>query len=332
MDALVKAAQKEGKLNLITIPRDYANYGEAMDIFSKAFGIKITDDNPDGSSAYEIQTIKTAPALKQPDVVDLSISYAKDKDNEKLFAPYKVKTWDDIPTQWKNTNGTWFGNYSSQVVIAYDASLSFHPTKIQDFLNPDFKKLVDKPTTNIAMMLMASSVANGGSLDNVQKGIDFWKEVRNKDNISLNQSNTSFIENPYVLGIKVTDRISTLKNIVGFSPTSKLSLESSVNAKYIKDSNEKSGKIVNIVKPSDAAVTGTPYVFAINKKAPHPAAARLWVEYMMSENNGKLLNKLPSTKGKSGSSIFKLVMGGQNIFSLGGAIPININAMKKKNA
>ena len=62
MDALVKAAQKEGKLNVITLPRDWANYGEAMDLFTKAFGIKITDDNPDGSSAYEIQTVKTAPA------------------------------------------------------------------------------------------------------------------------------------------------------------------------------------------------------------------------------------------------------------------------------
>ena len=51
MDALVKAAQKEGKLNVITLPRDWANYGEAMDLFSKAFGIKITDDTPDGSSA-----------------------------------------------------------------------------------------------------------------------------------------------------------------------------------------------------------------------------------------------------------------------------------------
>jgi hypothetical protein len=41
-----------------------------MDLFSKAFGIKITDDNPDGSSAYEIETIKTAPASKIPDQTD----------------------------------------------------------------------------------------------------------------------------------------------------------------------------------------------------------------------------------------------------------------------
>jgi putative spermidine/putrescine transport system substrate-binding protein len=60
MDALVKAAKAEKELNIITVPRDWANYGEAIDLFSKAFGIKINDDNPEGSSAYEIQTIKTA--------------------------------------------------------------------------------------------------------------------------------------------------------------------------------------------------------------------------------------------------------------------------------
>ena len=75
MDALVKAAQKEGTLNVITLPRTWANYGEMMDTFSKAFGIKINNDNPDGSSAYEIQTIKTAPASKIPDQTEIGITY-----------------------------------------------------------------------------------------------------------------------------------------------------------------------------------------------------------------------------------------------------------------
>jgi putative spermidine/putrescine transport system substrate-binding protein len=67
MDALVAAAKKEGKLNLITTPRDWAGYGQMFDIYEKAFGVKITVDNPDGSSQYEIDTMKTAPKSKQPD-------------------------------------------------------------------------------------------------------------------------------------------------------------------------------------------------------------------------------------------------------------------------
>ncbi len=55
MDNLVKLAKKEGKLALITTPRDWANYGAIHDAYEKAFGVKVTVDNPDGSSQYEIE-------------------------------------------------------------------------------------------------------------------------------------------------------------------------------------------------------------------------------------------------------------------------------------
>src|SRR6185437_10672184 len=47
---LVKAAKKEGHLNTIALPPDWANYGEMMSTFQKKYGIKITNSNPDGSS------------------------------------------------------------------------------------------------------------------------------------------------------------------------------------------------------------------------------------------------------------------------------------------
>jgi putative spermidine/putrescine transport system substrate-binding protein len=46
IQALIDAAKKEGKLNVITLPRDWAKYGELMDNFTAKYGIKITDDNP----------------------------------------------------------------------------------------------------------------------------------------------------------------------------------------------------------------------------------------------------------------------------------------------
>ena len=51
MSALIKAAKKEGHLNTIALPPDWANYGEMMSTFTKKYGIGITNDNPNGSSA-----------------------------------------------------------------------------------------------------------------------------------------------------------------------------------------------------------------------------------------------------------------------------------------
>ena len=143
MDALVKAAKAEKELNIITVPRDWANYGEAIDLFTKAFGIKINDDNPEGSSAYEIQTIKTAPASKQPDVVDIGVSVLPDAlgiGRKALFTPYKVATWNDIPAEWKDETGLWYGDYYGVLAISYDASLTKAPTSIKALLtDPAYK-------------------------------------------------------------------------------------------------------------------------------------------------------------------------------------------------
>ena len=51
MSELVATAKKEGGLNTIALPPDWANYGEIMSTFTKKYGIKISNSNPDGSSA-----------------------------------------------------------------------------------------------------------------------------------------------------------------------------------------------------------------------------------------------------------------------------------------
>ena len=57
MTALVAAAEKEGQLNVITLPSNWANYGTIMKDFTAKYGIKITDANPDGSSQDELNAI-----------------------------------------------------------------------------------------------------------------------------------------------------------------------------------------------------------------------------------------------------------------------------------
>ena len=57
MNALVAAAKKEGTLNVITLPANWANYGTIMKDFTAKYGIKINDANPDGSSQDELNAV-----------------------------------------------------------------------------------------------------------------------------------------------------------------------------------------------------------------------------------------------------------------------------------
>ncbi len=311
MDALVKAAQKEGKLNVITLPRDWANYGEAMDLFSKAFGIKITDDNPDGSSAYEIQTVKTAPASKVPDAADVGITYGADNSN--LFAPYKVQNWKDITPTYKDASGRWYGDYAGVIALSYDTSIAKAPTSFNDLKDPAFKNQVaiggDPSGAQEALMsVFAANLANGGTTANAQNGIDYFKALKDSGNFVTALANgQNFLAGAY-----------------------KVSFSWSFNGPGAVATAAKAGKTLKYVIPSDAVIKGTPYIMAIPFNAPHPAAARLWTEFLYSENKGKGSMNLGSVKGLTGSKIFSSINGGQNIWIAGGALPIEYDAMVAK--
>ena len=98
MTALVKAAKKEGHLNVVALPDNWANYGNIIKDFTKKYGIKINSENPEGSSAEEIQAIQSDKGRSSdPDVIDVGTSYAVTAKSEGLLAPYKVQTWSSDP-------------------------------------------------------------------------------------------------------------------------------------------------------------------------------------------------------------------------------------------
>jgi hypothetical protein len=108
MAALVKAAEKEGQLNVITLPSNWANYGTIMNDFGKKYHIHINDANPEGSSGQEITAVEQLEGQSRaPDVVDVGTPFAVEGANDHLWAPYKVATWSNIPGNAKDPNGDW---------------------------------------------------------------------------------------------------------------------------------------------------------------------------------------------------------------------------------
>ena len=138
MDALVAAAKKEGKLNVITLPRDWANYGAIMDGFTAKYGIAIDDANPDGSSADELQAVKSLRGQdRAPDALDIGPSFAAIGVKRKLFTPYKVATWDTIPDGMKEADGLWVADYFGVVSIATNTNVVKNaPTTWADLEEP----------------------------------------------------------------------------------------------------------------------------------------------------------------------------------------------------
>src|ERR1700742_1145089 len=118
MDALVPAEKKEGSLNVITLPSDWANYGTIMKDFTAKYGIKITDENPDGSSQDELNALnQTKGQSRAPDVFDLGTTFAITGAADGDFQNYKVATWNDIPASEKDASGAYYADYGGYIAI-----------------------------------------------------------------------------------------------------------------------------------------------------------------------------------------------------------------------
>jgi putative spermidine/putrescine transport system substrate-binding protein len=270
MSALVTAAKKEGQLNAITLPRDWANYGTLMDNFTKKYGIKINDENPEGTSQEELTAITSRKGQgRAPDVVDVGSSFALSGDSQGLFAPYKVANFAKIPSNQVASDATWYNDYGGYISIGCDATkVAQCPKTFADLLKPRYKGMValnGDPTQAGAAFagVFAASLANGGSFDDIAPGIAFFGKLKRAGNFNPVQAKQTTVES-------------------GETP---ITIDwDYLNAGYAKEFASK-GIQWRVNVPTDGQYANY-YSQAINKYAPHPAAARLWEEYLYG-NDGQ---------------------------------------------
>lgn len=284
MDGLVAAAKAEGELNVIALPPDWANYGAMIETFGEKYGIKVNSAQPDASSQDEITAANQLRGQSRaPDVFDLGPNVALR--NTDLFAPYKVATWADIPDVLKDPGGLWVSDYGGFMSIGYDAGKVPPVTSVADLLKPEYRGKValnGNPTQASAGFhgVMMAAIANGGSADDIAPGVEFFRQLQEAGNF-----------------LPVDPTPATIAS--GQTPVV-------IDWEYLQVGQREAlkGKLDWALVVPEGAAVGSFYVQAINKEAPHPAAARLWQEFLYSDE-------------------------GQNIWLRGAARPVRLEAMVK---
>jgi putative spermidine/putrescine transport system substrate-binding protein len=282
MKALITAAKKEGTLNVIALPPTWANYGNIIKEFTKLYGIKVNSANPDGSSQDEVNAVKQENGTSAaPDVLDIGMAVALVNTN--LFAPYKVSTWSDIPAAQKDPGGLWYQDYGGYMSVGYNSAKFGTVTSLNQLLGAKFKNTValnGNPTEANAALngVMMASIGEGGSASNIAAGVNFFHKLKQAGNFSPVQATGATVKAGQTEVVFNWDYLNTA-SVVG-NPSWKVFIPSN-------------------------AVLGGYYAQAINKNAPHPAAARLWEEFLYSQ----------------------AADGGQNLWLQGGARPVEQPAM-----
>ena len=266
-EGLLDAARKEGRLNLIAIPRDWANYGRMMDDFVALTQIKIDSANPNGSSAEELQAIRSLKRQSRaPDTVDLGPSYALTGVKEKLFQPHKVMAWESISDDVKDPNGLWTGCYFGVVSFGVNLSVATTaPRSWADLLKPDYKGMValtNSPLGSASAFaaVFAASLGNGGSYDDIMPGIEFFGKLAAAKNFSP-------------VGATTATLVSGQTPIV-------------IDWDYLnlaRRDQAKGKSEIQTVLAEGAPPFGNYYAQALSAYAPHPNAGKLWLEYIFSD-------------------------------------------------
>jgi len=273
MDALVAAAKAEGTVTTIALPHDWCNYGEVIEGFKAKYGLQVNELDPNAGSGDEIEAIKANKESKgpqAPDVIDVGLSFGPSSKAEGLIASYKVSTWDTIPADVKDAEGYWYGDYYGVLALQVNADVVPNiPQDWSDLLKEEYKGQVslagDPRTSNQAILsVYAAALANGGSLDNAQPGLEFWAKINSLGNfvpVIADAGTFARGETPIIIQWDYL-ALGNRDSLAGNPP-------------------------VEVVIPKTARLAGI-YVQAVSAYAPHPAAARLWMEWLYSDE-GQLL-------------------------------------------
>ncbi len=266
--SLVEAAKKEGELTVIALPRDWLNYGELIDSFKSKYGLKVNELDPNAGSGDEIEAIKANKANKgpqAPDVIDVGFAFGPQAKKDELLQAYKVSTWETIPSELKDPDGFWYGDYYGVLGFEVNTSVIKNvPQDWTDLLREEYKGQValagDPRTSNQAIQAVyAAALANGGSLDDAKPGLDFFARLARAGNlvpVIAKQGTIAKGETPIVIRwdyLALADRDA------------------------LKGNPE-----IAVVIPRSGILGGV-YVQAISAYAPHPNAAKLWMEHLYSD-------------------------------------------------
>jgi putative spermidine/putrescine transport system substrate-binding protein len=265
MQTLISKAKAEGGLQAVGIPPEWADYKDMLANYASMYVPVDYKADAEFTSAQEVEVFKQSVHHPYGDIADVGFKWGPVVIQEDLISPYIHSHWNDIPANLKDPKGNWCVEYwGAQSFVINTDKVKNPPTSFADLLTNSYPNMVGidndpRQATDAFMAVYSAALAKSGSTTSIQPGIDFFAALKKKGNFTPARANIANMTTGEVaigimwdyLGLGFRDQLAGKPNL-------------------------------KVVIPSDGSIAG-PYILIINKTAPHPFAARLWSEYLFSD-------------------------------------------------
>jgi putative spermidine/putrescine transport system substrate-binding protein len=262
---LYAAAEKEGLVVSFDTGPEWANWKSLFRDFKKRYPeVEITYN--DLGSAATVVALDKSRRRPQADTAYYFAASAVDAVKKDVVAPFKPVNFDKLPAVFREPEGRWFTIHSLNIAFLVNKKLVKNvPASWADLLKPEYKNTVvylDPRTAGVGQVaVFAAAYGNGGSVDNIKPGIDYFGKLHAAGNVQRVEGTT-----PYAKFLK-----GEIPIWIGYE-------NDGLKAKHV----DGMGDAVEVVIPKEASVSA-PYAISLVKNGPNPSAGKLWLNFIMSE-------------------------------------------------
>jgi putative spermidine/putrescine transport system substrate-binding protein len=263
--ALYEEALKEGMVISNNTGPTWANWAALFRVFGQRYpNINLVyNDVGSGVAVNALDRTKNRP---QVDTIYYFGANGVDAQKRGLLAPFKPTNFDKLPALAKHPAGEWFTIHQLEIVFIVNKKLVKNvPKSFADLAKPEYKGNIvylDPRSTGVGQVFTwAANFAQGGSYSNLEPGLKYMEQLHKGGNVLRVVGTT-----PYAQFVK--GEIPIWVNFVN----------DGLRAKFM----DGMGDDVEVVSPAEGTVAA-PYTISLVKNGPNPNAAKLWLNFILSD-------------------------------------------------